>query len=52
MLIKREAPKQERFEFIDRHPIIRSLSDYDELVHASVQKGVYQNESRIEEYLS
>jgi transposase len=52
MLIKREAPKQEQFEFIDRHPIIRSLSDYGELVHTSVQKGVYQNESCIEEYLS
>jgi transposase len=52
MLIKREAPRQEQFEFIDTHPIIRSLSDYDELVHASFQKGVYQNESCIEEYLS
>jgi hypothetical protein len=52
MLIKREAPKQEQFEFIDRHPIVRSLSDYGKLVHASVQKGVYQNESGIEEYLS
>jgi len=51
-LIKRQAPKQEQFEFIDAHPIIRSLSDYDELVHASFQKGVYQNESCIEECLS
>jgi transposase len=51
-LLKREAPKQEQFEFIDRHPIIRSLSDYDELVHASFQKGVHHNESSIEEYLS
>jgi hypothetical protein len=51
-LIKREAPKQEQFEFIDTHPIIRSLSDYDELVHASIQKGVYQNESCTQEYLS
>jgi len=37
-LIKREAPKQEQFEFIQEHPIIRSLSDYDELVHASFQE--------------
>jgi len=50
-LIKREAPQQEQFEFLDRHPIIRSLSDYDELVHTSFQKGVYQNESFVEEYL-
>ena len=26
-LIKRQAPKQERFEFIQEHPIIRSLAD-------------------------
>lgn len=51
-LIKREAPKQQQFEFIDAHPIIRSLSDYEELVHESFQEGVYQNESPIEEYLS
>jgi transposase len=51
-LIKREAPKQEQFEFMDTHPIIRSLSDYDELVRASFQEGVYQNELPIEEYLS
>lgn len=51
-LIQRQAPKQEPFEFIDTHPIIRSLSDYDELVHASFQKGVYQNEPFIEECLS
>jgi transposase len=51
-LLKREAPKQEQFEFIDTHPIIRSLSDYDELVHTSFHKGVYQNESCIKEHLS
>jgi len=51
-LIQRQAPKQEQFEFIDTHPIIRSLSDYDELVHASFQKGVYHNEQCIEEYSS
>jgi transposase len=32
-LIKRKAPKQEQFDFLDEHPIIRSLSDYGELVH-------------------
>ena len=51
-LIKRAAPPQEQFEFMDDHPIIRSLSDYDQLIHASFQKGVYQNESGIEEYPS
>ncbi len=31
-LLKRKAAKQEEFEFMDRHPIIRSLSEYQELV--------------------
>ncbi len=34
-LIKRQGNKQEQFEFIDEHPIIRSLSEYQELVHGS-----------------
>jgi len=34
-LIKREEPQQEQFEFIQEHPIIRSLSDYEDLVHES-----------------
>ena len=37
-LIKRQAPRQERFEFIDEHPIIRSLSEYGELVHTAFNK--------------
>ena len=37
-LIKRQAPKQEQFEFIDTHPIIRSLSEYGELVRTSLSK--------------
>jgi hypothetical protein len=31
-LLKRKAPKQEEFEFMEEHPIIRSLSEYQELV--------------------
>jgi transposase len=34
-LIKRQGRRQEQFEFIDEHPIIRSLADYGELVHAA-----------------
>ena len=34
-LIKRQAPKQEQFEFVQEHPIIRSLADYGDLVHES-----------------
>ena len=37
-LIKRQGDKQEQFEFIDEHPIIRSLSDYGDLVHMSFTK--------------
>jgi hypothetical protein len=37
-LLKRQAPKQESFEFMDQHPLIRSLDDYAALVHASFQK--------------
>ena len=36
-LIKRTAPKQEQFEFIDHHPIIRSISEYGRIVHACLQ---------------
>jgi transposase len=38
-LIKRNAPKQEQFEFIDEHPIIRRLSDYGDLVRKAFQEN-------------
>jgi len=34
-LLKRQGDCQERFEFLDEHPIIRSLSDYGDLEHAA-----------------
>jgi hypothetical protein len=34
-LLKRQGDRQERFEFLDEHPIIRSLSDYANLVHTA-----------------
>ncbi len=37
-LIKRKAPKQEQCDFLDEHPIIRSLGDYGELVRHSFAK--------------
>jgi len=37
-LIKRQGDRQEQFAFIQEHPIIRSLSDYDEWVHAALTK--------------
>ncbi|MBE7457302.1 MAG: IS21 family transposase [Planctomycetia bacterium] len=35
-LLKRLAPAQEQFEFIDRHPIIRSLEEYGQFVQAAL----------------
>ena len=35
-LIKRDGPKQEVLEFIDEHPIIRSMSAYEAIVRASL----------------
>ena len=37
-LIKRKGNKQEQFEFIDQHPIIRRLSDYGDLVRNAFQE--------------
>jgi hypothetical protein len=36
-LLKRDAPEQETFDFLQEHPIIRSLSDYGKLVATSFQ---------------
>lgn len=37
-LIKRQTSKQQAFEFLDEHPIIRSLSEYGKLVATSFQR--------------
>jgi transposase len=37
-LLKRNAPEQETFDFLQEHPIIRSLSDYGKLVAMSFQQ--------------
>ena len=37
-LLKRDAPEQETFDFLQEHPIIRSLSDYGKLVSMSFQQ--------------
>jgi len=37
-LLKRQGDKQERFEFLDEHPIVRPLTDYGELVHTAFCK--------------
>lgn len=37
-LIQRQGTRQEQFEFIQEHPIIRSMSDYGHLVHTAFTK--------------
>jgi transposase len=37
-LLKRSAPEQETFDFLDEHPIIRCLSEYGKLVATSFQR--------------
>jgi transposase len=37
-LIARVAPKQEPLPFLDEHPLIRALADYEQLVHDSFHK--------------
>lgn len=39
-LLKRGADRQETFEFLEEHPIIRPLSEYGAFVHHSIQEGV------------
>lgn len=36
-LLDRDAPRQESFAFMDEHPIIRSLSEYSQIVHRAFQ---------------
>jgi transposase len=37
-LIKRQGTTQQQFEFIEEHPIIRNLSDYQQVVHTAFTK--------------
>jgi transposase len=37
-LLERQAASQEQFSFLDRHPIIRDLADYQKFVHEAFQK--------------
>lgn len=38
-LLKKQAPKQEQFEFMDDHPIIRSMDIYGDLVQAAIKSA-------------
>ena len=37
-LIKRQVPKQEQFEFMQEHAIIRSISEYGDLVRTAFKE--------------
>ncbi len=37
-LIKRSAPKQEEFEFLEEHPLIRNLSQYADIIRVDFRK--------------
>jgi transposase len=37
-LLQRQAPSQEQFSFVENHPIIRDLADYQQFVHEAFQK--------------
>lgn len=37
-LLKRLSPPQEQFEFVQEHPLIRSLADYGQLVHNAFEE--------------
>jgi len=41
-LLQRDGPKQEQFEFLDEHPIIRPMSDYGALVQASFGTAIVE----------
>jgi hypothetical protein len=38
-LLQRAGPQQEQLEFLDEHPIIRKMSDYEAIVRASFGSG-------------
>ncbi len=38
-LLERQTSQQQVFEFLDEHPLIRSLSEYGQFVHESIQGG-------------
>jgi transposase len=37
-LIKRQGDRQEKFAFLDEHPIIRSMAEYGQLVHTAFEE--------------
>jgi hypothetical protein len=41
-LIQHNSPKQEEFEFLDEHPIIRNLSDYAGAVRVDFRTDAYK----------
>jgi hypothetical protein len=40
VLIQKRAPKQEEFEFLEEHPMIRNLSEYGDVIRVNFRKEV------------
>jgi hypothetical protein len=38
-LLGRQEPLQQHFDFLDEHPVIRPLAEYQQFVHDLFQKG-------------
>jgi hypothetical protein len=38
-LIGRQQPKQQEFAFMEEHPLIRPLCEYQQFIHHAIQKG-------------
>jgi hypothetical protein len=45
-LLKREAPKQEQFAFMEEHAIIRDMGAYSQFVRQALQRDVSHPEGR------
>jgi hypothetical protein len=40
-LLERRSDEQQTFEFLDEHPLIRSMEEYGQFVHESIQGGIH-----------
>jgi hypothetical protein len=46
-LLQRDGPRQEQFEFLDEHPLIRPMSNYEAIVRASFGSGPVEETKRL-----
>ena len=46
-LLRRGGPPQEQFAFLEEHPIIRQMSDYEAIVQASFGSGIDEQKNAL-----